>query len=752
MSLLGNRVMRTEDPRFLRGAASYVADLDLPGSVHAVFVRSVMAHAEIAGIDPAAAAAMPGVLAVVTATELGELRLSPYLPTDPVAGQPLLAVDRVRFVGEPVAAVVAETLAQALDAAELVVVDYEPLPVAADVERALADEAVLFEPIGTNVVHRTDPTPATIDLSACDVVIDHEVVNQRMAAAPIEPRVAAVDWTGDRLVMWSSCQGAGPVKAALTTIYGIEADEVRVVVPDVGGGFGAKGLPHAEEVALAGLSRLAGRPVRWVDTRSENLVSMVHGRGQRQRVRMGGRRDGTITHYALHVDQDCGAYVNIAAVLPSLTMMMQPGPYAIADVQFSSRAVVTNTTPVGAFRGAGRPEATAAVERAVDLFAAEAGIDPAEVRRRNLLPAFTEPRANAMGVRYDIGDYPAALERVLAAASYDELREEQARRRATGDRAALGIGLASYVEITAIGRDDGISEFASLELLDDGTILALTGSTPHGQGHVTTWAMVVADQLGVPLERVEVAFGDSDLIPSMNVTGGSRSAQIAGSAMRDAAVKLVEEARKAAAHLLEAGEPDVVFDVERGAFHVVGTPAVTVGWEQLAASTPATLAATSDFVQPSSSFPFGAHLAVVEVDLDTGAVRLARHVAVDDCGTILNPLLADGQVHGGVAAGAAQALLEEVVHDRDGTPLTSNFADYGVISAAELPSFERVEMVTPTPLNPIGAKGIGESGTIGATPAIHNAVVDAVAHLGVRHIDMPCTPERVWRAVADASP
>ncbi len=750
MSLLGNRVLRTEDPRFLRGTSSYVGDLDLPGAAHLVFVRSPMAHAEITGIDTGAASRAPGVLSVLTAADLGEPRLEPNISVDALAGQPVLAVDRVRFVGEPVVAIVAETLTQAIDGAEQVLVDYEPLPVAADIDTALEDEVVLFETIGTNVVSQRGPK-AEVDFSGCEVVIEHEVVNQRMAAAPIEPRVGAAQWIGGRLVVWASCQGAGPVKETLMSVLGLQADQLRVLAPDVGGGFGAKGSPHAEEVALAAIARHLDRPVRWTETRSENLVGMVHGRGQRQLIRMGGSRDGTITHYALHVDQDCGAYVDIGAVLPRLTGMMQPGPYAIDNVQFGFRAVVTNTTPIGAFRGAGRPEATYAIERAVDLYAAEIGSDPAEMRRRNVMAPFDEPRASPSGVRYDVGRYGAALERVLAAGSYEELRLQQAERRAADPRTALGIGLSCYVEITAIGRSEGISEFGSVELLADGRFRALTGSTPHGQGHVTAWAMVVADRLGVPIDRVEVVFGDTDLVPSMNVTGGSRSAQIAGSAMHDAATKLVDQARKAAAHLLEAGEPDVVLDTERGAFHVVGTPAVAVRWDEVAASTPATLAGTSDFVQAASCFPFGAHLAVVEVDLETGGVRLVRHVAVDDCGTILNPLLADGQVHGGVASGAAQALLEEVVYDPEGTPLTSNFADYGVISAAELPSIERIEMVTPTPLNPIGAKGIGESGTVGATPAVHNAVIDALAHLGVRHIDMPCTPEKVWRAMGGAT-
>ncbi len=749
MSLLGNRVVRTEDPRFLTGQSQYVADLDLGDAAEVVYVRALMAHAEITNIDTRDAESMPGVLAVVTADDLGVGPTKPRFPIPDLSGAPLLAEDRVRFVGEPVVAVVAETTAEALDAAESVFVDYEPLPVLVDVGEALSDEILLFPEFGSNTVMAI-PARAEIDFSGCEVMIDEHIVNPRMAAAPIEPRASAAAWADGRLTFWSACQGAGPAKQQLVELYEFDEDDVRAIAPDVGGGFGAKAGPHREELALPALAKIVGKPVRYTETRSENMIGMVHGRGQRQHVRMGGTKDGRITHYALHVVQEAGAYAEIGAALPGLTGMMLPGTYDIEQLQYSSQSVVTNTTPVGAFRGAGRPEAAAAVERAVDLFAAEAGLDPAEVRRKNLVAPFSEPHTTGVGMTYDVGDYPGALEAVLDAADYAELRADQARRREAGDHKCLGIGLSNYVEITAMGGPEGGSEFGSVELLADGSVRALTGSTPHGQGHETAWAMIIADELGVAMERVQVLFGDTDLIPSANITGGSRSAQLAGSAMLDASTKLVDSATDIAASLLEANPSDVVLDRERGAFHVLGTPAKTVPWIEVAGATDEPLTGVSDFVQANSSFPFGAHCSVVEVDIDTGSVTLLRHVAVDDCGTILNPLLADGQVHGGLAAGAAQALLEEVRYDEDGNPMTSNFADYGVISATELPSFERVEMVTPTPLNPVGAKGIGESGTVGATPAVQNAVVDALAHLGVRHIDMPCSPERVWRAASTA--
>ena len=446
--------------------------------------------------------------------------------------------------------------------------------------------------------------------------------------------------------------------------------------------------------------------------------------------------------------QDSGAYVDVGAVLPMLTMMMAPGTYDIPNLQYSSQSVFTNTTPVGAFRGAGRPEAAAAIERSVDLFAAEVRLAPEVVRRKNLLPAFNETHINVFGAAYDCGNFPAALETVLEAAGYDELRAEQERRRDAGERKMLGIGLASYVEITAIDFSGaGVSEYARVEIKPDGSVIAWTGSTPQGQGHETAWAMIVADQLGVPFDAVAVRFGDTDVVPTRNVTGGSRSAQVAGSAMVSASIHLVTSAMEHAAAVLEASIDDMIFDRAAGTFHVAGTPARAVTWAEVAVTAAAPLVGISDFVQQASTFPFGAHCSVVEVDLDTGGVTILRHICVDDCGTIVNPLLADGQVHGGVASGIAQALLEEIIFDSEGTPMTSNFSDYGIISPTELPSFERIPMVTPTPLNPLGAKGIGESGTIGSTPAVQNAVVDAVSHLGIRHIDMPCTSQRVWRAI-----
>jgi carbon-monoxide dehydrogenase large subunit len=476
---------------------------------------------------------------------------------------------------------------------------------------------------------------------------------------------------------------------------------------------------------------------------------MTHGRDQVQSLRIGGTRDGRILAYRLDIVQDTGAYPRMAGFLPTLTSLMAAGVYDIPKVETRFRVVTTNTTPIAAYRGAGRPEATAAIERAVDLFAAEIGMDPAEVRRRNVVPPGKFPFKTASGAQYDTGRYAEALDTVLEAAGYAGLRAEQEKRRDSGDPVQLGIGLATYVEITA--GDATAGETARLAVHDDGSATVYTGSSAHGQGHHTAWAMLVQEELGIPMEQVNVIHGDTDLIPKGIGTYGSRSLQLGGSAVHKAAVEVKEEARRLAAEMLEASEADLVLETATGRWQVRGDPATGLSWGQVAGRAGGDgLVADVEFKSDRATFPFGAHVAVVEVDVETGKVRFIRHVTVDDAGPVLNPVLAEGQRHGGIAQGAAQALLEEVRYDADGNPTTSTLADYAAITAAELPSFELVTMETPTPLNPLGVKGIGEAGTIGATPAVQNAVVDALAHLGVRHIDMPATPERVWTAIMEA--
>ncbi len=752
-SILGTRVKRIEDPALLRGQGTYIDNVAPTDAVHVAFVRSFTAHGRIESIDTSDAEAMPGVLAVFTGADLdvGPLTSSAFLAHQ--VSQPLLAHDVVRFVGEPLAVVVAETKAQAVDAAEAVWADVEPLEAIVDPEAAARDELVVHGDIGTNVVLDQGEPVGPEQIAGDDVVVVSErLVNQRMAAVPLEGRVVAARWDGDRLTQWSCTQGAHGTRDELAQVFGLDPAQVHVITPDVGGGFGAKHGTTPEELVVTWVARRLQRPVRWAETRSENLVGMVQGRGQVQHASLAGTRDGRITGYRLDVIQEGGAYAGSGCVLPYMTRMMAPGCYAVDDVRVRIRSVVTNTSNVGAYRGAGRPEAAAAIERMVDRFAVEIGMDPVEVRRRNLIPPDAFPLRTATGGSYDSGDYAAVLDLALQAAGYDELRAEQARRRTEGGPAQLGIGVSVYVEITNVMRQ---SEYGSVEITPDGGAVVRTGSSAHGQGHHTAWAMLVSDRTGIPIDRIEVRHGDTDDVPRGGGTGGSKSLQIGGAAAAAAAELVVDEARKLAAELLEADPADIVHDPRAGTFSVAGAPVSAKTWADLAAAAPATgierLFAETDFEPGGSTFPFGAHVAVVEVDTETGKVRLLRLVACDDAGTIINPLLVEGQVHGGVAAGASQALFEEVRYDDEGNPLTTTFADYAFPSAAEFPSFERIAHETPTPHNPLGAKGIGESGTIGATPAVQNAVVDAVSHLGVRHIDLPLTPERVWTAIQTSS-
>jgi carbon-monoxide dehydrogenase large subunit len=755
VSILGTRVLRTEDPKFLTTGGEYTEDLvddRLAGAVHVFFVRSPLAHARITGIDLDAVRARPGVVAAYTAADLADVApIAPMPGLNAGMTQTLLATDTVRYVGDPVAIVAVEDPYQSEDAVELVGVDYEPLPAVVDPRDAARDETLLFPAAGSNTVVTYGEELDERLFDGCEVVVTRTILNQRVAPAPMESRAAAAAWGEDgRLTAWVPNQGAQGTKRVLARMLGLERDRVRVVTPDVGGAFGAKFGADPEHAAVAWVARALGRPARWTETRYENLLGMTHGRAQQQTVTIGGRRDGTVLAYRLEVLQDCGAYPRMGALLPSLTRLMTPGTYDFPRVESFARSVVTNTTPIGAYRGAGRPEATAAVERAMDLFAAEIGMDPADVRRRNVLGPFTEPHPNGFGALYDTGDFPAALEKVLEAAGYDALRKEQAERRARGDVVQLGIGLACYVEVTGGGAESGApNENATVEVHPDGSATILTGTSPHGQGHQTAWAMLASEELGIPVEKITLKWGDTDLVPRGGGTGGSRSLQQGGVAVRQASQELLEVARERAADALEADPADLRFDVSRSAFTVAGVAQAAVSLGSLAETE--RLFVHTVFTAPGATFPFGAHVAVAEVDTETGGAVLRRLVAVDDAGVVLNPLLAEGQRHGGIAQGAAQALLEEVVYDADGNPLTASLADYPFLSPTEVPSFELVDMATPTTYNPLGVKGIGEAGSIGATPAVQNAVIDAVAHLGVRHIDMPTSPRTVWRAIVEGS-
>ncbi len=754
MSILGTRVERKEDPALLTVGGKYVDDLAPPEALHATFVRSVMAHALISSIDTADASSAPGVVAVITATDL-ELEAKP--PSMPLLNQEMLrtwlGTDRVRYVGEPIAVVISETRSAGFDAAEQVVVDYEPLDVAVTMDQALTDTVLLFPEVGTNTTFAI-PSEAGDDFFAdCEVVVNLSFRNQRLAPCPLEPRSTIARWDKFEegnlsLTQWSTTQGAHGTRDSLAAATGVDPSLVRVICPDVGGGFGAKGGSDPEDIICSLVARHLGRPIRWTETRSESMLGLVHGRACQFDATLGGSKDGRVTAYQVHMTQDAGAYPEIGAVLPFIAKVVSCGVYDIERVDFSSTSVVTNTMPVGAYRGAGRPEAAQAIERMIDRFAAEVEMDPAEVRRKNFQPPDAFPLTTPTGAGMDSGEYEKALDAVMSFVDYDALRAEQETRRKDPEAALLGLGWSSYVEIA---NPMASEEYGSIEVLPDGSAIALTGSSSHGQGHHTAFAQVASSITGIPVDKIEVRHGDTAEVPRGGGTGGSKSLQVGGSAIWRASEEAIELARPIAAELLEANPADIILDTETGAFSVTGTPTITTSWSDIATKVAddkgSNLFAEFDFKPGGATFPFGSHLSVVEVDRETGAVTVLRHISCDDAGVLVNPLIVDGQVHGGVASGIAQALVEEFMYDPQGNPLTSNFMDYALVSAAELPSFERIEQETPTDRNPIGAKGIGESGTIGATPAVQNAVVDALAHLGVTHVDMPTTPERVWNAI-----
>ncbi len=749
MSVIGQRVLRKEDPRFLTGQGRYVDNLELDGALHATFVRSPFAHARIEEIDTSM---VEDGARVLTAADVDLQDRPPAIGfIEQRMARPPLARDVVRYAGDIVAVVLTETREEGIDAAEHVHVDYDPLPPVVDPEDSLRGEVLLFPDVGTNVCAHVPPAGDDGIFEGCEVVVHGRVVSQRMAPAPLEPRSTAAWFEDGRLHAWLSTQTPHNDRDGLAAALGLDAADVRVVGPDVGGGFGAKGL-SAEDVIVAWLARETGRPVRWTESRSENMLAIGHARAQRMDFTIGGSRDGKVQAYKLDVLHDAGAYPGIGAFLPMLTRWMQAGVYAIPETAYVSNSVVTNTAPTTAFRGAGRPEAAQAIERAIDAFAMEIGLDPADVRRTNFVPADAFPFETTTGVTYDSGDYERSLDLALEAAGYDELRAEQARRREAGEARQLGIGLSVYVEITNGGAEP---EFGAVEITPEGGAVVRTGSFSHGQGHETAYAQVVADRLGLPLDKVTVLYGDTDEVARGGGTYGSKSLQIGGTAASQAATEVVEKAKALVADELEANPDDVVLDLNAGRFHVTGAPEPSLSWAELAArlverGTLAELAVERDFKPDAGTFPFGAHVAVVDVDTETGHTVLERLVAVDDAGRIISPTIAEGQRHGGIGSGIGQALFEEFVYDENGTPLTASFVGYAFPSAAELPSFELVPMETPTPMNELGAKGIGESGTIGATPAVHNAVVDALAGLGVRHVDMPASGENVWRAIQSA--
>ena len=761
-SILGNPVRRREDPGILTGKTEYFDDLEIPGLLHVAFVRSTIAHAVIEGVDTSDAVSMPGVVAVYAADDLDLPEHHGFMMLPPTMNRPPLARDRVRFVGDIVAVVVAETKAQAVDAAEAVIVDYDPLPVVVDPEAAiLPDAPVVFEAQGSNVANGMGTGPVEGLLDDADVVVSARIVNQRVAPVPMEPAgVVVIPGVPDGgLTFYATTQGPHGVRDELAAKLGLDPENVRGAAIAVGGGFGAKAGLIVEYLIVAKAALLLGRPVKWTETRSENMVAMWHGRGHVHYVEMGMKNDGKISGLRVRTLADAGAYPAVGAFLPFFTQMMSQNVYVIPKIEFNWQAAVTNTTPVAAYRGAGRPEAIHLVERILDIAADELDIDPIVIRKLNFIPpeAFPFPTVTGLGAVYDSGEYAKTLDVAIEKAGYADLRAEQSARRERGDTKMLGIGVASYLEISAPLTFN--QEYGSVEIGDDGKVTARVGTSSHGQGHQTTFAMIISDALGVPMEDVTVLQSDTAEVSRGGGTGGSRSLQIGGSALFKASEEVLAQAKQLAAHMLEASPDDIVIG-DGGGLEVAGVPASRLSWAELAGAVKDPLRRPADmldrlwheldYVSDGSSFPFGSHIAVVEVDADTGKVELVRIIAVDDCGKIVNPLLVAGQQHGGIGQGVAQALYEEVRYDEDANPITANLMDYAMPSAAELPSYEVFNTETPSPTNPLGAKGSGESATLGSTPAVHNAVVDAVSHLGVRHLDMPCTSERVWRAMAEA--
>ncbi|HLW59353.1 MAG TPA: xanthine dehydrogenase family protein molybdopterin-binding subunit [bacterium] len=756
---VGARVKRIEDPKLIRGEGAFLDDLQIAGLLHAVFVRSPYGHARIRALDLHAARAYPGVVAALAAADVPEIQKP--LPVIPVRGMRSadhlpLAVGEVRYAGEPVAVIVAEAADIARDAADLVKIDYDPLPAAVDLERAAAGGPFAHAGWDTNVAYTNTVEQGDLDAAFrnAPVTVRQRMVNQRVAPVSLEPRGTLAMYDGSQgqglLTVWTSTQEAHSIRDGLSQVLGLEARRIRVITPDVGGGFGAKLNTYPEDVVVSHLAQRLHRPVKWVETRQENLLTTTHGRGQVIEVEVAAEKDGRIRGMRSRVIADLGAYlVYTTAIVPTLTPLMIQGPYDIPALRCELIALYTNTCPTGAYRGAGRPEATYYLERVMDLVADEAGVDPVEVRRRNFIRPSRFPFKAASGAEYDSGDYAKPLDEVVRLADYPALRAHQETARRGGK--IVGIGLSSYVEICGFGP----WELGTVRVNKDATATVVTGTSPHGQGDATGFAQIVADTLTIPIEDISVVFGDTLLVQYGGGTSGSRSMSLGGSAVYLAAQDVRTQILGVAANLLEASPADLSLADAR--VTVRGTPGRAISIAEVAVAAydashlpegqAPGLEATSRFKSQGTTFPFGSHLCVVEIDRETGQVRIVRYVAVDDCGRVINPLLVDGQVHGGIVQGASQALLEAVSYDEHGTLLTRTLSEYGIPQAHLVPRMERGVSVTPTPRNPLGAKGIGEAATIGSTPAVVNAVVDALSHLGVRHLDMPLTPERIAAAL-----
>jgi aerobic carbon-monoxide dehydrogenase large subunit len=776
---IGTSPFRKEDAHLITGQTSWTDNIQAAGMLTMAFVRSPMAHARITSIDTSEAQASEGVVAVFTGAELVEE--CPSLPCAwPVTedmklpAHPPMAVGTVRHAGEPVAVVVARDRYAAADAAEKVVVEYDPLPAVIDLEDALRDEVVLHEELGTNKTYFFSmPTGADVDetFAAADVVVKRRFIQQRLLPTPLEPRATAClasPASGD-FTLYSSTQVPHILRLMLAAITGIPEQKIRVIAPDVGGGFGSKLQVYGEEVVSLLAARRLGRPVKWTETRSESFQSMHHGRGQIQDIEIAATREGKLLGLKVDLIADMGAYLMLVTPgIPVLGAFMYPAIYKMDAYRFNCTGVFTTKTPTDAYRGAGRPEATFAIERIMDELAVELGMDPLELRRMNWIRHEEFPYEMVAGLTYDSGNYEAATARALELFDYEGLRREQDDRRERGDPVQLGIGISTFTEMCGLAPSrvlgnlsfgSGGWEAATVRVLATGKVQVVTGTSPHGQGHETCWSQIVSTRLGIPFDDVEVLHGDTAVSPMGLDTYGSRSLAVGGIALERATQKVLVKAKKLAAHLLEAAEEDI--EAKDGAFSVAGSPQVSKTFQELAMAAfvahdypedmEPDLTGHAVYDPDNFSYPHGTHLCAVEVDTETGHVKIRTYVAVDDVGSVINPQIVEGQVHGGLAQGIAQALYEGVVYDDDGNLVTGTLVDYLVPGAPDLPEFTTDRTETPAH-NDLGVKGVGEAGTIASTPAVVNAVVDAVRHLGVREVEMPCTPQRVWRAIRDAQP
>jgi carbon-monoxide dehydrogenase large subunit len=765
---VGRRLKRVEDPRLIQGRASYVDDLRLHGTLHAAILRSPYPHAMIRSVDAEAARAMPGVVGIFTAADVNEFcgtvptALAP--PDLRAKPQKALAEDRVFFVGHPVAVVVARDRAAAVDALLAIDVEYDPLPAVSDPEAALEPGAPLVHPdLGSNVAFTHTHSVGDVEaaFAAADRVITQSIRNQRLTPLPLEPRGCVASWNAgeESVTLWASTQIPHIARTLLAGMIGVPENRIRVIAPEVGGGFGAKLNLYVEEALCCHLARRLGAPVKWIEGRRENMAATIHGRDQRGVYELAVKDDGTLLAIRAKTIADIGSYCQLfTPAIPMFTGLMLPGCYKLQAVHMDVTGVFTNKMATDAYRGAGRPEATYQIERLVDIVADELGLDPVKVRRKNFPAAEEFPYQTAAGLVYDSGDYHGALEKAREAVGWEDLLAVRDAARAEGR--LFGVGVSTYVEICAMGPSAAMPaggwEWGSVRLEMTGKVTAITGVSPHGQGQQTAFSQLLADRLGVPIEDVVVLHGDTAIASYGRDTYGSRGTSMGGSALVMSIDKVLEKARRLAAHLLESPVEQVAF--AGGRFTAEGGGSLSLaevaGAAYVAKSLPhgmePGLEASSFFEAGNFTFPFGCHIVAVEVDPETGETRIVKYAAVDDCGPQINPLLVEGQVQGGIAQGMGQALMEQTLYDEDGQLLTGELMDYAIPRATDIPEYLLDKTETPSPSNPLGIKGVGEAGTIGATPAIANAVIDALSPLGIRHLDLPLTPEKVWRAIRDA--